>query len=34
MRWTVEILSAAVVAELDALPGDMRARLTRFIDVN
>jgi phage-related protein len=33
MRWTVEILSAAVVAELDALPGDMRARLTRFIDV-
>jgi hypothetical protein len=27
MRWTVEILSAAVVAEIAALPDDMRARL-------
>ncbi len=31
MRWTVETLSAAVDAELDALPKDMRARLARLI---
>ena len=31
MRWTVEIFNAAVAAELDALPKDMRARLSRLI---
>jgi phage-related protein len=30
MRWTVETLNAAVDAELEALPSDMRARLVRF----
>jgi phage-related protein len=30
MRWTVEALDAAVQAEIDALPRDMRARLVRF----
>src|SRR6185437_5995880 len=31
MRWTVEILNAAVVAEIAALPKDMAARLGRLI---
>lgn len=30
MRWTVETLNAAVDAEVEALPGDMRARLVRL----
>jgi phage-related protein len=33
MRWTVEILNAAVVAEIAALPDDMRARLSRLVQV-
>ncbi len=33
MRWTVEILSAAVAAEIVALPKDMGARLARLIKV-
>lgn len=33
MRWTVEILNAAVVAEIEALPDDMRARLSRVVQV-
>ncbi len=31
MRWTVEILNAAVAAEIAALPQDMGARLARLI---
>src|SRR5712691_8417181 len=31
MRWTVEVLSVAVTAEIAALPKDMRARLARLI---
>ena len=31
MRWTVEIFSAAVVAEIEVLPKDMRGRLARLI---
>lgn len=31
MRWTVETWNAAVDAELDDLPKDMRARLARLI---
>ena len=31
MRWTVETWNAAVDAELEALPKDMRARLARLI---
>jgi phage-related protein len=30
MPWTVETLSPTVDAEIDALPADMRARLTRY----
>ena len=30
MRWTVETLNAAVDAEIEALPRDMRSRLARF----
>jgi len=30
MRWTVETLNAAVDAEIEALPNDMRARLSRL----
>jgi phage-related protein len=33
MRWTVETLNAAVDAEIEALPTDMRARLVRLVDV-
>jgi phage-related protein len=33
MRWTVEILNAAVAAEIMALPEDMGARLARLIRV-
>jgi phage-related protein len=33
MRWTVEIFSATVAAEIAALPKDMRARLARLIRV-
>jgi phage-related protein len=33
VRWTVEILSTAVRAELDALPSDMRARLARLVNL-
>jgi phage-related protein len=33
MLWAVEILNAAVVAELEALPSDMRARLARLSEV-
>ena len=33
MRWTVETLNAAVGAEIEALPRDMRARLARLIGV-
>jgi phage-related protein len=31
MRWTVEILNSAVTAEIEALPADMRARLSRYV---
>lgn len=30
MTWTVEFLNEAVVAEIEALPVDMRARFTRI----
>src|SRR6186997_2762612 len=30
MQWTVEALNAAVDAEIDALPRDMRAKLARL----
>jgi phage-related protein len=33
MRWTVETLNAAVDAEIEALPVDMRARLARLAGV-
>ena len=33
MRWTVETLNAAVGAEIEALPRDMRARVARLIGV-
>ena len=33
MRWTVETLNAAVDAEIEALPPDMRARLARLSDI-
>ena len=33
MRWTVEVLSATVAAEIAALPQDMGARLARFVHV-
>jgi len=33
MQWTVETLNAAVDAEIEALPTDMRARLVRLVDV-
>ncbi len=33
MRWTVETLSAAVDAEIEALPNDMRARLVRLSSI-
>lgn len=31
MRWTVEILNSAVTAEIETLPTDMRARLSRYV---
>jgi phage-related protein len=33
MHWTVETLSAAVDAEIEALPKDMRARLVRLSEI-
>ena len=33
MRWTVETLNAAVEAEIEALPNDMRARLVRLSNI-
>jgi phage-related protein len=33
MRWTVVTLNAAVEAEIEALPTDMRARLSRLREV-
>jgi phage-related protein len=33
MRWTVESLNAAVDAEIEALPGDMRSRLVRLSNI-
>jgi phage-related protein len=33
MRWTVDIFNAAVVAEIEALPDAMRARLGRFFSL-
>jgi len=33
MQWTVEVLNAVVQAEIEALPGDMRARLSRLRSV-
>ena len=33
MKWTVEILNEAVVAELNALPVDMRARFSRIVSL-
>ena len=33
MRWRVQILNAAVAAEVAALPTDMRTRLARLIGV-
>jgi phage-related protein len=32
LSWTVHTLNATVEAELDALPTDMRARLTRLVE--
>jgi phage-related protein len=31
MRWTVEIFNSAVAAEIEALPNDMRTRLSRYV---
>ena len=31
MRWTVEFFNAAVMAEIEALPVDMRTRLGRLV---
>ena len=33
MPWVVETLSAAVDAEIEALPADMRARLVRLTEI-
>jgi phage-related protein len=33
MRWTVLFLNAAVAAEAEALPDDMRARLGRYVQI-
>ena len=33
MRWTVLFLNAAVLAEIEALPDDMRARLGRYVTI-
>ena len=33
MKWVVEILNDDVLTELEALPLDLRARLTRIIDL-
>ena len=33
MRWTVEVLNAAVAAEIGSLPADLRARLARLVDL-
>jgi phage-related protein len=33
MTWTVETLSAAVDAELDALPATIQARLSRIVEL-
>ena len=33
MRWTVEIFNAAVAAQMDALPLDMRGRMARMIGI-
>lgn len=33
MAWTVEVLNAQVVAELEALPADMRARFARIVEL-
>lgn len=33
MNWTVETLNTAVDKELDALPGDMRARFVRICEL-
>jgi hypothetical protein len=33
MPWTVHVLSQNVVAELEALPADMRARFARIVEL-
>lgn len=33
MSWRVSVFDSNVQAELDALPGDMRARLVRIVDL-
>lgn len=33
MNWTVHVLNATVTAELDALPQDVRARLSRLTGI-
>jgi len=33
MKWTVEVLNELVVAELSALPVDMRARFSRIVSL-
>ena len=33
MKWSVEILNEAVLAELEALPSELRARLTRIVEL-
>jgi phage-related protein len=33
MRWTVEVFNSAVTAEIEALPNDMRARLSRYVSL-
>ena len=31
MRWTVEVFNSAVTAEIETLPSDIRARLSRSV---
>ncbi len=33
MKWRIEVLNATVEAEIEALPADIRARLTRIVDL-
>ena len=33
MRWTVDIFSASIAMEIEALPDDMRGRLSRYFNL-